>query len=502
MTVQPNNFFKSDQLCDEIVPILFNNCSFFPCYYKRYGNRDEFFLYKNFEAVRILMRENLVCQLPASSNKLIFSVRLNAAEFEVGQVDWFHKMIFVLQKRIRNNVLNLDNFPNDPEFSKMTVPMNSKWSINFILEQASKGNGGSITRINAQDNGIQSLEGFQTVTMFPKLVTLDLRNNKISSMVGISMTTTIKELRLDGNPICEIFSEPHAYVGEIKKFFPELEWLDGHRINKNNDLVMLQNFLVKRDAYTIADEFVKTFFNTYDSFERLRLQQMYRNDSIFSLSCNYEVNLNSLINDLYNRMHRYVRHSRNTFKISDMSMAPINVIIGDGCIGKIFADLPKTTHDFGTLCVDVPYYKPKEMVVITCSGVFQDHGGSASETNFVIAFVRTFVLKPTTGSHEYFIANEQLFLHSPSQEQRDNLIVKRSEEAKMNYISQHCADVLPTEIEEKQMKLLLFQELTELKKMEAIRQLEECHWDLKVTLATFNTLMDSQDISDDKFDFK
>lgn len=503
ISVQPNNFYKPEELLEEMTASLFNNCSFYPCYYKRYGNRDEFFLYKNFQAVQnMICCDNLQFRIPPSNKKVTFSVRLNAAIFQNGQVDWFYKICHVLTKRISNNVLNLNEFVNDPEFSKIVVTLNTKWSLNFILGQALKQNN-QITRINAQGNGITTLDGFQSLPMFSKLVALDLRNNKICSMVGISMTTAIKDLRLDGNPICEKLRKPHAYVSEIKSYFSELEWLDGHKLDEAQDMAMLQNYLVNRDAYTIADEFVKTYFNIYDSFERHRLFQLYHEHSIFSLSIHYDIaiNLNSLPKDIFMRIQKYVRFSRNLYKISNLNKAAENFKYGAEIIGKVLNELPKTTHDFGSLCIDVPYYNPKERVVITVSGVFQDHCGSLNETNFLIGFVRTFILQPTD-SNEYLIANEQLFLHNPSQAQRDQLIVKRLDASKENFINQNCRDVLPTESEENQMKLLLFQELTELKKEEAFRQLDESHWDLKVTLATFNTLMDSREIADDLFDYK
>jgi hypothetical protein len=59
-----------------------------------------------------------------------------------------------------------------------------------------------------------------------------------------------------------------------------------------------------------------------------------------------------------------------------------------------------------------------------------------------------------------------------------------------------------TEVEENQMKLRLFQELTEMKEGECLRQLKDSFWDVKVALATFNALMDSREIHDNQFDFK
>lgn len=497
--IEHKNAFTKEEIFEEIVPKLFSNQPFFPCYFKHFQNFDQFYVYKNFEILKILMMNDLEYQMP-NLKKLVFSVRLNVAPFKEGQVDWVHKINHVVLKRFKNNLLDINGFADDPDFSKMIVPMNSKYTINFIIEQAKK-HSMQITRINAQNNGINTLEGLHSLYIMSKLQVLDLRNNKILKLDGMSMTTTVKELMLDGNPICERYSEPSAYIGAIGTYFHHVEWIDGHHVDKTQSLVTLQNFLVKRDAYTMASDFVKTFFTIYDSFERQRLIQMFNEKSFFSLSIQYAIDRNPQQDDIYPRVQRYTKLSRNLYVISNMSKASDNVMCGKKSIENVYNILPKTTHDFSSFCIDVPFFDPNEMVVITVSGVFDEHGTSLNETNFLLGFARTFILRPSDND-EYVISNDQLFIHNPSLLQRDESVLGQKQPDRETYVEKHCRDLLPTETEDKKVKLIMFQELTELKKDECVRQLEESFWDIKVALATFNTLMDSREMPDSKFDFK
>lgn len=494
VTVQHSDQFTKEELFDEIVPRFFNNCHFFPCYYKRYPKRDEFFLYKNFDALNNLMVKNLMFEMPP--RKIYFTLCLNVAEFVDGQVDWFPKINHVLTKRIRNNVLDLNNFVSDPEFAKVIIPMNSKNTVHLILEQARRQNN-NIERINAQGNGITTLEGFSSLPLFSKLVAVDLRNNKIGDLTAMSVTTRIKELFLDGNPICERFDVPQKYVAEVRQRFTELDWLDGHRLDDITNIVALQNFIVARDAYTLAEEFVKTFFTIYDSFERQQLMQMYTDKSMFTLSIHFEPDRTREFLSTISRIKKYADLSRNIIKTSDLSQLLRNVVVGVSGISSLFGELPKTSHKFASFSIDVPMYNQSGMCVITVSGIFNESGKNLNDKEFTIGFVRTFVLH-STANHEIKIFNEQLFIHNTS---RVAPIENRGL-IKQNYINHNCGDLMPTLTEDKQMKLILYQELTKLKKEEAIKHLDGCNWDVKVTLASFNTWMDSHEISDNFFDFK
>lgn len=488
------NAFPQEQLIEDIVEKLVFNQAFFPCYYKRYNKRDEFYLCRNFDAITQLMMNDLEHEMV--KRNIDFTLQLDIAKFEYGQVDWFYKINYVLSKRIIANVLDISQFASDPEFTRIVVPMVSKFTLSFIIEHSKKQNN-NITKIVAQNNGIKSLEGFQHLHMLTKLSTLDLRNNLISSLDGISQTSSVTELMLDGNPLCGLFDTTHAYVSDVCKKFPNLEWLDGHRVSLSLEMATLQNFIVVRDAYTISEEFVKTFFPIYDSFERDRLLQIYERKAIFTLSSLYNIDRIGGQSDAFQRIQKYTRFSRNVKVIANMTQACDKVFVGVTNIKQVFSELPKSNHDFKSFCIDVPMFDPQRMVIITVSGVFEEQAQTLNERSFMLGFTRSFVLVPS-GDNSYSIANDQLFIHDPPFMAISTGIHPTSD----NNLENVYKDLKPTEFEEKKTKMILFQNLTELKKEECTRMLEEHFWDFKVALATFNTMMQSNNIPNSMFDFK
>lgn len=490
VTIHHDKSFTEDQLIDEIAEKMFSSHGFFPCYYKRYIDQDTFYLCRNFDALNLLMHFDLEHQMTSSMKKIFFTLRMNTAKFKQGQVDWFYKINYVLSKRIMNNELDINDFANDELFSRLKVSMKSKFTVNFILDHSKKQNT-NIYKINAQHNGLKSLNGFQMLQTFSKLVTLDLRHNDISTLDGVSLTSSVTELMLDGNPICDKFPTAQAYVAEVFQYFPNIEWLDGHRVNSILEIATMQNFLVTRDAYTFGEEFVKTFFPIYDSYERGRLLEMYQRKSILTVSCQYNIDHGKDQSEVFQRLQKYKRFSRNVKIIANLKQACEKVFVGITNIGEVFEELPTTNHDLKSFCIDIPYYDPTERVIISVSGVFESELG----TTFLLGFTRNFILVPSRKG-AFTITNDQLFIHDPPIGAKLSIVALTLN----NFES--VKDLKPTEVEERKTKLILFQNLTELKKEECIRQLEESFWDFKVALATFNTMMDSNNIADNMFDFK
>lgn len=319
----------------------------------------------------------------------------------------------------------------------------------------------------------------------------------------MNVTPMVKELMLDGNPICEKFSSPHEYVTEVTRHFMYLEYLDGHKIEKTLKTATLQNFIVSRNAYVFADEFVKTYFNIYDSEERRRLMETYDTNAIFTISCHFDPSgfLALAPNDLHQRVQRYASLSRSINKVANMNQIYNSVFFGLGSIEKVFNMLPKTQHVFTTFSIDVPMYEPKKRVLITVSGTFDDIGLHLNELAFLFAFTRTFILQPSANDSSVFkVTNDQLSIHCPTHEQLEESKLGRKGAVKENFIEKNCRDLMPTAIEEKELKLILYKELTQQKTECCIKHLDESFWDVKVALVIFNTLMDGGQIPNSNFE--
>lgn len=498
--MQHDGAFKSDDILKEISSKLFENYPFFPCYYKSYQNHDEFYLYKSFQVLRALMFTNLEFAMP-NGKKIVFTLRLDAAQFKDGQVDWSQKIRYIMQKRYRDGTLDLSDFNNDCEFEFMKGKIDSKYILLAIIDKAKDAN---FRELNMQNNDISDLSAFTALFGFERLCKVDLRNNKISVLSGVPSTTQVKELMLDMNPFADIHPEPHKYVAEVLDFFTNLQWLDGYKVDKILRMVTLRTFLVQRDAYTFSEEFVKTFFTFYDSFERPMLKQFYGDKSIFTMSiyCDYDPSMSYPAANYSNRIANYVKNfARNIHHISDMNRISDKVFVGQAKIADIFQNLPKTSHKPASFSIDVPVFHPNNMIIITVSGFFEELGRLLNEESIVFGFSRTFILQSST-NNEYTILNDQLFISGASPDRRSDIKLNVNKTVEPIRFKEICKDLLPSQVEEKRFALLLFQELTEMKEDECVRHMEEHDWKLHVALPVFNALMDSHEIRDSQFDFK
>ena len=146
-------------------------------------------------------------------------------------------------------------------------------------------------------------------------------------------------------------------------------------------------------------------------------------------------------------------------------------------------------------------YEPKNRVLITVSGTFDDIGLQLNELAFLFAFTRTFILQPSANDASVFkVTNDQLSIHCPTHEQLEESKLGRKGAVKEIFIEKNCRDLMPTAIEEKELKLILYKELTQQKTESCIKHLDESFWDVKVALVIFNTLMDGGQIPNSNFD--
>lgn len=500
--MQHNGALTGDAIFDEIVPDLFKDVPFFPCYFKSYSKYDEYYLYKNFQALKILMNNNLEYTM-TSGKKVNFTLQLNIAKFQEGQIDWFYKLRYVILKRSKDGTVDLSNLMHDPDLKFMKFKFDSKKVTDAILEKMRDIQ--TFNQLNLQNNNISNLDRFTHVFTCEKLNVLDLRNNNISSLFGVPVSCTVKELLLDSNPIADIYSYPHAYVTEVALRFVNIQWLDGYKVDRLMNMVTLRTFMVKRDAYTFAEEFVKTFFHFYDDdSKRGSIGQFYNESSIFTMSlyCEFERAMYPTNANYSSRVHNYATHfARNVKLIVDMHRLCDKVFVGRAKISEVLSNMPKTSHKLGTFTIDIPVFHPNNMIILTVSGAFEEYGRLLNECKIVFGFTRTFILKPTE-NNSYTITNDQLFIHGASIPRKDEVTFNLCNPVQPKRFAELCGDLVPSPTEEKKLKLIIFQELTELKEQECLRQLESSFWDLKVALVTFNTLMDSHEIRDNQFNLK
>lgn len=448
VVVEHNGRVEKKTILEELNNQLFNRTQFYPCYYREGKKKDFFFLRKNFSALNLLIMKDLTVRLSHIDYEIKFQIHLKCAEWVDGQIDWQNKLNYVIQKRIVGSTLSLDNFASDSCLSDLFVSLATVQGLSFIITTAQKINN-KIISISFRNNIISNIEGLKFLKHFPKLISIDLSGNRIESFEGLPELSSIVELFLDKNPIClRYYDEPWRYVGEILKAFPRLRYIDGHRIDKHFQTVPFQNFFVTPNVYTLSENFIKFFFELYDSTCRSSLIKLYEAESLFTLS--------SELVDVASR------NSRNNLKRMESK-----VCNGRAHINEFFDYLPQTQHDFVTMSVDVPFVTD-ESILIHVNGYFKEIGQTLNDVDEVYSFARTFLLKrkhrksgATKDTFEYVVLNEQL--HIRGIDSIEDTQAFKKDAVTEDEIDSICKELLPLKSQKEHANILVFNKMTNLK---------------------------------------
>lgn len=454
-----NGKVSKGKILEEMNKQFFKRIPFYPCYYQASKKTDSFLLHQNFTALETLVQNNLSMEVPPLNCKMKFDIHLNCAEFTIGQINWSHKINYVIQKRTRMTSLNLDDFANDIDFNDLDISMTTVSGLSSIVNSAIIMNRSIIT-MSLQNNKISSMEGLMDLRLFPNLVSLDLRNNCIESFEGFPPISTLLELNLDKNPFCvQYYDKPWKYVQDLLEIFPNLKHIDGRRIDSNmKPVVVMQNFLVSPALYTLTESFVKFFFELYDLSNLQSLRTLYNNESLFRLTT--DANLSCKGSTIIYPYLSFNVDSRNTF-------------IGNKSIIEVFTRLPLTQHDFTTMCIDAPLMTERN-VLIHVNGFFKEPGKTLNDCDVIYGFTRTFYLERTIpkagtmdNTFKYLIKNEQLHIRCVTQDELNKAF--KNTVATDDEMRNICKDMLPVKSQEEEANVLLMTALTQLDKTWCIR---------------------------------
>lgn len=373
------------QIIQEMQKQFFNRIEFYPCYYNKGELSNSFLLFKNFKALTALVQNNLKMMIGAT--EVIFELHMNYADWIDGHANWRSKINFAIRKRLRENILDLDSFGDDEDLDEILVSMSSLEGLSSILSTVEQLND-TINTLSLRDNNINKAEGLKILRNFSNLVSLDLRGNDIESIESLPTLHNIVEVFLDRNPLCVHYSDnPWRYVHNLLRAFPSLKHIDGRQIDADSKTLTMRNFLFSPSYYTFTESFIKLFFERYDSGLKKSLEELYVNDSMFTL------------------------------RLNDSNLSNCCTLHGRNSIISFFETQKPSQHDFASFSVDVVSLSFEENVLITVNGYLKEEASSFNEDERMFAFTRTFLLEQNSLNHEalpntffYYIKNEQLLL--------------------------------------------------------------------------------------------
>lgn len=118
-------------------------------------------------------------------------------------------------------------------FFKLSVLQNIEISLSntkiltSILTQSGRRYLNNVVELRLSNNNIISGKPLHALNWMKSLKVLDLSNNCIKSINELESIPkgSIKELRLDGNPLCKNYDFSEDYIKDVRKIFPDLTTL-------------------------------------------------------------------------------------------------------------------------------------------------------------------------------------------------------------------------------------------------------------------------------------
>lgn len=300
------------------------------------------------------------------------------------------KGILSTRFNVNSKMLDLTNLINEPSVIQNKFMGTNAMGTKFfaaLLTIAKKENF-EIESINLSMNNLDNHTNWihELALIYPNVKNMALGNNKISKADVFnnvkSKFTMIRELILQGNPICQ---DPIA-LNKIVSMFPRLIIIDSTQVRDEQKLNSILNFPViskssffeNGDLQNASTDFVKSFLSCWDN-NRLDLLGLYTPQSQFSYQMDTtSVSDSTSINTSTNSWNNYIPNSRNLKKVSQERSRMQRLSLGPENISKIFLSLPRTEHN-PDLAMETMMYPQINGMMITIHGDFNEKGQSQAQ---------------------------------------------------------------------------------------------------------------------------
>uniref|UniRef100_H2RBW2 Nuclear RNA export factor 5 n=1 Tax=Pan troglodytes TaxID=9598 RepID=H2RBW2_PANTR len=151
-----------------------------------------------------------------------------------GQMEML-KLTMNKRYNVSQQALDLQNLRFDPDLMgrDIDIILNRRNCMAATLKIIER-NFPELLSLNLCNNKLYQLDGLSDITeKAPKVKTLNLSKNKLESAWELGKVKGLKleELWLEGNPLCSTFLDQSAYVSAIRDCFPKLLRLDGRELS-------------------------------------------------------------------------------------------------------------------------------------------------------------------------------------------------------------------------------------------------------------------------------
>lgn len=354
----------------------------------------------------------------------------------------------VLSRRynVDNKLLDLSHLSDDPELVSLgmfnTTSTESKFfpALMKVCDSTfatAREKEEAIMSVSLANNALENIRSVTTLSQtFPALKNLDLSNNQIKNLSVLEgwrwKFRKLEQLVITGNPIET--NEPQ-YRTDILRWYPTLLMLNNEQVRTEQDVktaatdklplpILGPSF---RDEASIAENFVKVFFLTYDSDRSALVNSLYDTQSTFSLSINMSAPRGHTSTKIA-AWDQYIRQSRNLTKLRNPNAQISRLHTGTDSIRDCFSTLPAThhpdlmaePHKWCIECHTIPGLPDPSGqsvsgvggLIVTVHGEFSEVDVSTAQATGTRSFDRTFILGPGGGPGGIRVASDIMVLRA------------------------------------------------------------------------------------------
>ncbi|KAM9576893.1 nuclear RNA export factor 2-like [Trichechus inunguis] len=314
--------------------------------------------------------------------------------------------------------LDLQSFRFEPDLVDHDIDMilNRRNCMDATLKIIEE-NFPELLSLNLRSNKLYQLDGLSDIIQKARKVKiLNLSDNELKSAWELNKIRELKleELWLEGNPLCNNFSNQSTYVSAIRNCFPKLLCLDGQQLfpSLTVEIKVADIMTPSKESYRGSEtlknlvlQFLQQYYWIYDYGDRRGLLVAYHNEACFSLTIPFNAEDPAPIS-----LGKYSKGSRNLKKRKDPVLRVQLLKHTKRDVVDFLSVLPKTQHDLSSFVVDM-CVQTEKMLCFSVNGVFKEVEGVCQA--HVHAFTRIFIATPASNSGLY-IVNDQLCVRDAS----------------------------------------------------------------------------------------
>ncbi|XP_006922786.1 nuclear RNA export factor 2 [Pteropus alecto] len=359
---------------------------------------------------KIYDQENQKIPIFVNTSAVPYSVRDKLEPEEMEQL----KLTMNKRYDISQKALDLQMLRFDPDLVGLNIDiiLNRRNCMAATLQIIEK-NFPELLSLNLCNNKLYRLDGLSDlIQMAPTVKNLNLSRNELNSTWELRKMKGLKleELWLDGNPLCSTFPDQSTYICAIRDCFPKLLRLDGQALPPPIIIHIDRPYLINscKESHKTSEtlkslvmQFLQQYYLIYDSGDRQGLLGAYHDKACFSLTIpfNPEDPSPSSLCD-YFKDNRNMKNLKDPYLRVQLLKHTKHDIVCSLCV------LPKTQHDLSSFVVDM-WFPTERMLFFFVNGVFKEVEGRSQGS--VRAFSRTFIATPASSS-SLCVVNDELFM--------------------------------------------------------------------------------------------